>query len=104
MINYAVDEMDAFLTRLRAKGVAILRRDDDDPNGRFAWILDPEGNKIEFWEPKRTAPPDGNDVHAPTMPKCGGSQRSATVLPKHLTALCRQRQQNVCIPRRIQTE
>ena len=57
MINYAVDEMDAFLSRLSAKGVAILKRTDDDPNGRFAWILDPEGNKIELWEPKRTAPP-----------------------------------------------
>ncbi len=57
MINYAVDDMDAFLSRLHAKGVAILKRDDDDPNGRFAWILDPEGNKIELWEPKRTAPP-----------------------------------------------
>ena len=56
MINYAVDEMDAFLTRLRAKGVAILKRTDDD-NGRFAWILDPEGNKIELWEPKRPASP-----------------------------------------------
>jgi catechol 2,3-dioxygenase-like lactoylglutathione lyase family enzyme len=57
MINYAVDEMDAFLARLRAKGVEILKRSDDDPNGRFAWILDPEGNKIELWEPKRSAPP-----------------------------------------------
>lgn len=56
MINYAVDDMDAFLARLRAKDVAILKR-DDDPTGRFAWILDPEGNKIELWEPKRTAPP-----------------------------------------------
>jgi catechol 2,3-dioxygenase-like lactoylglutathione lyase family enzyme len=57
MINYAVDDMAAFLARLRAKGVAILKQADDDPNGRFAWILDPEGNKIELWEPKRTAPP-----------------------------------------------
>ena len=57
MINYAVDDMDAFLTRLRAKGVAILKHNDDDPNGRFAWILDPEGNKIELWEPKPAAPP-----------------------------------------------
>lgn len=56
MINYAVDDMDAFLSRLRAKGVAILKR-DDDPNGRFAWILDPEGNKIELWEPKNSTPP-----------------------------------------------
>jgi predicted enzyme related to lactoylglutathione lyase len=45
--------MDALVARLRAKGVAILKRDDSDPNGRFAWIQDPEGNKIELWEPKR---------------------------------------------------
>ena len=52
MINYAVDDMDAFLTRLQAKGITILKRVDDDANGRFAWILDPEGNKIELWQPK----------------------------------------------------
>jgi catechol 2,3-dioxygenase-like lactoylglutathione lyase family enzyme len=57
MINYAVDDMDAFLSRLHEKDVAIIKRNDDDPNGRFAWILDPEGNKIELWEPKRTTPP-----------------------------------------------
>lgn len=55
MINYAVDDMDAYIKRLEAKGVAILKRTDDDPNGRFAWILDPEGNKIELWEPKPAA-------------------------------------------------
>ncbi len=57
MINYSVDDMDALVARLRAKGVDILKRADDDQNGRFAWILDPEGNKIELWEPKRTTPP-----------------------------------------------
>jgi catechol 2,3-dioxygenase-like lactoylglutathione lyase family enzyme len=56
MINYAVDDMDAFLARLRAKGVAILKR-DDDANGRFAWLLDPEGNKIELWQPKPSSSP-----------------------------------------------
>ncbi|GAB3790188.1 VOC family protein [Dyella agri] len=53
MIDYAVDDMDALLARLRSKGVTVLKRDDSDPNGRFAWILDPEGNKVELWEPKR---------------------------------------------------
>lgn len=57
MIDYTVDDMDAIITRLKAKDVEILKRVDDDANGRFAWILDPEGNKIELWEPKRTAPP-----------------------------------------------
>jgi len=52
MFNFAVDDLDAFLARLQAKGVAILKRDDKDPNGRFAWILDPDGTKIELWEPK----------------------------------------------------
>lgn len=56
MINYAVDDMDAFIARLTAKGVAILKR-TDDASGRFAWLLDPEGNKIELWQPKATATP-----------------------------------------------
>ena len=56
-INYTVDDMDAILARLQTKSIAILKRTDDDPSGRFAWILDPEGNKIELWEPKTTAKP-----------------------------------------------
>ena len=57
MINYAVDDLDALLARLQAKNVPVLKRTDDDANGRFAWILDPEGHKIELWEPKRAATP-----------------------------------------------
>ena len=53
MINYAVDDMDALVKRLREKGVTLVKQTDDDANGRFAWILDPEGNKVELWEPKR---------------------------------------------------
>jgi catechol 2,3-dioxygenase-like lactoylglutathione lyase family enzyme len=48
MLNFAVDDLDAFLARLKAKGVTILKRDDSDPNGKFAWILDPDGTKIEL--------------------------------------------------------
>jgi catechol 2,3-dioxygenase-like lactoylglutathione lyase family enzyme len=55
MINYAVDDMGSFLSRLKEKGVAVLKT-EDDPNGRFAWILDPEGHKIELWEPKPASP------------------------------------------------
>ena len=51
MINYAVDDLDAFLTRIEAKGAQVLKRDDSDPSGKFAWVLDPEGNKLEFWQP-----------------------------------------------------
>ncbi|CAN7345775.1 VOC family protein [Caulobacter sp. LjRoot300] len=52
MINFAVDDLDAYLARLKAKGVAVLKRDDSDPTGKFAWILDPDGTKIELWQPK----------------------------------------------------
>lgn len=52
MIDFVVDDLDAFIARLKAKGVAILKRDDAGPSGRFAWILDPDGTKIELWEPK----------------------------------------------------
>jgi len=51
MINFAVDDLDAFIKGLEAKGVAILKRDDSDPSGKFAWIMDPDGNKIELWQP-----------------------------------------------------
>jgi catechol 2,3-dioxygenase-like lactoylglutathione lyase family enzyme len=50
MINFAVDDLDAILARLEAKGVTVLRRDDTDPNGKFAWILDPDGTKVELWQ------------------------------------------------------
>ena len=53
MINFAVDDMDAILTRVTAHHVPILKRDDDDQFGRFAWIQDPDGTKIELWQPKR---------------------------------------------------
>lgn len=52
MLNFAVDDLDAFLARLKAKGVTVLKRDDSDPSGAFAWILDPDGTKIELWQPK----------------------------------------------------
>ena len=52
MINFAVDDLDAIVARLMVKGVTILKRDDSDPNGRFAWILDPDGTKIELWQAK----------------------------------------------------
>ena len=52
MLNFAVDDLAAFLERLKAKGVTVLKRDDSDPSGKFAWIVDPDGTKIELWEPK----------------------------------------------------
>ena len=52
MINYRVDDMDALLAQLRDGGVAIVQGPESHENGKFAWIMDPDGNKIELWEPK----------------------------------------------------
>jgi predicted enzyme related to lactoylglutathione lyase len=52
MINYRVDNMDEMIAQLRAGGVDILQGPEPYENGKFAWILDPEGNKVELWEPK----------------------------------------------------
>jgi catechol 2,3-dioxygenase-like lactoylglutathione lyase family enzyme len=51
MINYIVDGLDALLERLQAAGVTIDPKRMNEPYGRFAWIYDSDGNKIELWEP-----------------------------------------------------
>ena len=54
MINYLVDDLDALLAKLAAGGVEIDPKREDHDYGRFAWIFDADGNKIELWEPPRT--------------------------------------------------
>ena len=54
MINYRVDDLDALLERLRAEGVTIDPKREDYEYGRFAWIIDPAGNRIELWEPPKS--------------------------------------------------
>jgi predicted enzyme related to lactoylglutathione lyase len=54
MLNYRVDDLDALLEALRAEGVAIDPKREDHDYGKFAWITDPEGNKIELWEPPKS--------------------------------------------------
>jgi catechol 2,3-dioxygenase-like lactoylglutathione lyase family enzyme len=52
MINFAVDDLDAMLTAITAKGVTILERQTYS-YGSFAWFLDPDGSKIELWQPAK---------------------------------------------------
>lgn len=52
MINYRVDDLGELLAQLRADGVEIVGGPESHENGRFAWIMDPDGNKVELWEPK----------------------------------------------------
>jgi catechol 2,3-dioxygenase-like lactoylglutathione lyase family enzyme len=51
MLNYIVDDMDALLDRLKQEGVKIDAKRMNESYGRFAWIYDPDGNKIELWQP-----------------------------------------------------
>ena len=52
MINYRVRNLEALLTQVRSAGVTVDGKVVEDFNGKFAWVVDPEGNKIELWEPK----------------------------------------------------
>lgn len=52
MINYRVDNMAGMIAQLKAGGVDIHQGPESHENGKFAWILDPDGNKVELWEPK----------------------------------------------------
>lgn len=51
MLNFRVDDLDGLLAQLRAAGISIDPKRDDSQFGRFAWITDPEGNRIELWQP-----------------------------------------------------
>jgi predicted enzyme related to lactoylglutathione lyase len=52
MLNFRVDDLDALLEQLAAKGVWVDPKRLDEVNGRFAWIKDGEGNRVELWEPR----------------------------------------------------
>ena len=51
MVNFRVDDLEGLLKRLRAEGVKIDPKREDHDYGRFAWIYDPEGNRVELWQP-----------------------------------------------------
>ncbi len=59
MINYIVDDLDALLARLASENVSIDPKREDHEYGRFAWITDPDGNRIELWQP----PQPGSSTH-----------------------------------------
>ena len=51
MINYRIDNMSEMLAQLTRNGVEISKGPESHENGKFAWVLDPDGNKVELWEP-----------------------------------------------------
>lgn len=52
MINLAVDDLDGVLANCAKHGVTPVKTFPEEANGKFAHIMDPEGNKLELWEPK----------------------------------------------------
>ena len=51
MINYRVDDLHAVLAALRAEGVEVVDQVDESDYGKVGWVIDPEGNKLELWQP-----------------------------------------------------
>jgi predicted enzyme related to lactoylglutathione lyase len=52
MVNYRVEDLAALLKALREEGCDVLEKQTDDPGfGKFGWVMDPEGNKVELWQP-----------------------------------------------------
>lgn len=51
MVNYRVADLAALLKALREEGCQVLDKTDDSEYGKFGWVIDPEGNKVELWQP-----------------------------------------------------
>ena len=51
MINFRVDDVHALLAALKSEGCNVVDRTDESEQGKFGWVIDPEGNKVELWEP-----------------------------------------------------
>ena len=51
MINYRVENLATLLKALRDEGCNVLERTDNSEYGKFGWVIDPEGNKVELWQP-----------------------------------------------------
>jgi predicted enzyme related to lactoylglutathione lyase len=51
MVNYRVEDLAGLLEALRSEGCNVLEKTDDSEYGKFGWVMDPEGNKVELWQP-----------------------------------------------------
>ncbi|MGH9746603.1 MAG: VOC family protein [Candidatus Acidiferrales bacterium] len=52
MLNFRVANLEQLLAQLKQEGIKVGDKIDDDSTGRFGWVMDPEGNRIQLWEPK----------------------------------------------------
>lgn len=51
MINFRVADLDTLLAALRAEGCNVIDKTESSDFGKFGWVIDPDGNKVELWEP-----------------------------------------------------
>jgi predicted enzyme related to lactoylglutathione lyase len=51
MVNFRVADLDALLRALREEGCRVIDETQSSEQGKFGWVVDPEGNKVELWEP-----------------------------------------------------
>jgi predicted enzyme related to lactoylglutathione lyase len=51
MVNYRVEDLHALVRALREERCNVLEKIDDSDYGKFGWVIDPEGNKVELWQP-----------------------------------------------------
>jgi predicted enzyme related to lactoylglutathione lyase len=51
MVNYRVEDLAGLLKALREEGCDVIDKTDDSEYGKFGWVMDPEGNKVELWQP-----------------------------------------------------
>ena len=51
MVNYRVADVHALVAALRAEGCQVMDKVDESEFGKFGWVVDPDGNKVELWEP-----------------------------------------------------
>ena len=51
MVNFRVADLDALLAALRSEGCNVIDKTDTSEQGKFGWVIDPDGNKVELWEP-----------------------------------------------------
>lgn len=51
MVNYRVHDLDALMAALKSEGCTVIENDGPSEYGKFGWVIDPDGNKVELWEP-----------------------------------------------------
>ena len=56
MINFLIDDLKGLIADLKSKGIEVLGHEEDPQFGDFAWIIDPEGTKVELWQAPLTPP------------------------------------------------